>query len=208
MIGNSGVDPVRLGAALTEDNLRHIQAKFEESAEEAGQREEILDDLQHEMAELAEHVRDRDPAAIQEMARLRKEYRRISVYQPEDAARFAALAKGVFSVVGKKGSPFATDAAYQKFLEEPRTKEALARHRDLWRAVIEPQDKAAMLLDPEMELPSRGLQTGARINLRAEIEGERTRDVVRAGGRGNLLGTLRKKSPFACGLTAAGRGTT
>jgi len=148
-IGDSGVDPRKLGAALTEDNLRSVKKAFADSG------------------------------------------------QPEKAA-------AVMSLIGKETSPFKTEEEYQAFLNDPKVKQVIARHIDLWKNVVEPQYKQAMQLDPDVELPTRGLQTGARINLRAVLEHENPRDVVRSVGRGNLMGTMRKKSPF--GVQARGTG--
>jgi len=113
-------------------------------------------------------------------------------------------AEKVQTLIGKKGSPFKTEEDYQNFLNDPKFKEVVERHRDMWKSTVEPQYRAAMRIDPETELPSRGLQTGARINLRAVREGENPSNVVRTTARGNLLNTLRKKSPF--GIQATGTG--
>jgi hypothetical protein len=107
-------------------------------------------------------------------------------------------------LIGKKGSPFKTERDYQDFLSDPRFKEVVERHKDMWKSTVEPQYIAAMRLDPDTELPSRGLQTGARVNLRAVQEGENPQNVVRTTSQGNLLNTLRKKSPF--GIQATGTG--
>ncbi len=149
VISQSGIDPVKLGAALTEDNLRSVRQSFEEAGD----------------AEKAGKVR---------------------------------------SLVGEQGFPFAKETDYQDFLNDPVVQETLERHKDLWQTVIDPQYREAMRIEPDVELPSRGLQTGARINLRAIVEGESPTDFVRTARTGNLLGTLRKKSPF--GVQAKGTG--
>lgn len=112
-------------------------------------------------------------------------------------------AQSVQTLIGKKGSPFKTEEQYQAFLKRPEVQEAMKRHQDLWSAAVEPQYKTAMGIEPDVELPSRGKQTGARINLRAVQEGDTARDAVRTVGSGNLLGTLRRKSPFGVQATGA-----
>jgi hypothetical protein len=149
VLGDSGIDPRTLGAALSEDNLRSIKKAFEDKGET-----------------------DR--------------------------------ASGVHSLIGREDSPFQSEDQYQAFLNDPKVKEVIARHIDLWRSVVEPKYKEAMSIDPEVELPSRGLQTGARINLRAILEDDATHDVVRTTARGNLTGTFKRKSPF--GVQAKGTG--
>lgn len=116
--------------------------------------------------------------------------------KPEEAA-------AVQSIIGKKGSPFKTEADYQAFLADSRFKEVVERYKSLWSSAVEPQYKSAMGIDPEIELPSRGLQTGARINLRAMIEGEGNKGPIYTVSQGNLLGTLRRKSPFGVQATGA-----
>lgn len=150
-LSDSGIDPKKLGTALTEDNLRSVRRGFEEAGDEAS-------------------------------------------------------AAGVHSVIGSRGSPFATEADYQAFLADPATQAAIERYKQLWDAQVEPMYKKAMMIDPDEVLPSRGEQTGARVNLMAIREGEPTAaaDIVQGIGRGNLLGTLKRKSPF--GVRAKGTG--
>ena len=73
----------------------------------------------------------------------------------------------------------------------------------MWNSTVEPQYRNAMQIDPDVELPSRGLQTGARINLRAVREDEHPASSVQTTPQGNLLGTLRRKSPFGIQATGA-----
>ncbi len=155
------LDPVKFGAALSEDNLRSVKAGNERAAAEAA--------------------------------------------TPEEAAKFQEMADHTFTFVGE-GKPFATEEEYQHFLSQTNVREAVARHISNWEAVIEPMYREAMQLDPDVELPARGEQTGARVNLAAIREG----DVIPPGavssaGRGGLLNTLKRKSPF--GQRAKGSGT-
>lgn len=110
----------------------------------------------------------------------------------------------VGSIVGQKGSPFQTEKEYQEFLNDNAVKQAIARHIMMWNEVVDPMYKQAMLIDPDVELASRGLQTGARINLFAVKEGE-TGGIVSGFAPGNLRATLQRKSPF--GRQAKGTGT-
>lgn len=122
----------------------------------------------------------------------------------EDAGNTDAAAS-VNTIIGGKGSPFKTETDYQNFLNDPKTRQAIDRHKALWEQIVDPQYKQAMSIDPDEVLPSRGLQTGARINLNPLQEGVPAVDKVFTVGRGNLLGTLRKKSQF--GQSAKGTGT-
>lgn len=159
VLGQSGIDPVEFGAALTEDNRRSIKQAFETKAAQAE--------------------------------------------TPAEAQTFRDKADAIKTFVDTKNFPFKTEADYQNFLNDPATKEVINRHQDLWSNVVEPQYKQAMGIDPDMELPSRGRQTGARINLRAVQEGENPQNVVSSAARGNLLGTMRRKSPFGVQATGA-----
>jgi hypothetical protein len=111
-------------------------------------------------------------------------------------------AENVFSFIGKEDSPFATEEEYQAYLQQPEVKAAIARHKENWTNIVEPMYREAMKIDPDEELPSRGQQTGARVNLNANPD-EKT-DIVTTQPRGNLMGTLTKKSPF--GRKAYGSG--
>jgi phage terminase small subunit len=111
-------------------------------------------------------------------------------------------AENVFSFIGKEDSPFATEKEYQAYLQQPEVKAAIARHKENWTNIVEPMYREAMKIDPDEELPSRGQQTGARVNLNANPD-EKT-DIVTTQPRGNLMGTLTKKSPF--GRKAYGSG--
>lgn len=203
VLGNSGIEPRHLGAALTEDNLRSIKQAFNDKADEAENRHELIADLRGELENLKDMDAE-DPAIKADKQKAQKEIARLKALTDEDVALFRDKANAVQSFIGTKNFPFKTEEEYQAFLDNPKTQEAVERHKSLWQAVVEPQYKEAMGLDPDLELPSRGLQTGARINLRAVLENETGRDVVRTANRGNLLGTLRKKSPF--GVRAKGTG--
>lgn len=113
-------------------------------------------------------------------------------------------AGGTFSFVGE-GKPFKTEAEYQAFLKDPQVQEAIKRHVSNWNAVIEPMFREAMSIDPDVELPTRGKQTAARVNLAAIREGEPLPPgSVTSSPQGGLLNTLQRKSPF--GRQAKGTG--
>ncbi len=135
------------------------------------------------------------------------EAKSLGIALSEDNLRSVADSTGkpAFSFIGKAGSPFRTEAEYQAFLSEPATKEAIRRHIALWEAKVEPMYRKAQEIDPSEVLPPRGKQTGARVNLMAvDPSAPVPRDAVFSVGRGNLLGTLRRKSPF--GVRATGEG--
>lgn len=123
---------------------------------------------------------------------------------PEVADKFQQMADDTFTFVGD-GKTFRTEAEYQAFLNRGPVREAIERHKSNWDAVIEPMYREAMQLDPDVELPARGLQTGARVNLAAIREGEPLPPgAVQGATRGGLLNTLRRKSQF--GIRAKGTG--
>lgn len=157
----TGVDPVKFGAALTEDNLRSVRKGFEDQAKDL-----------------------------------------LSKGDEEGAAAAVASAQQVHSLIGGKNSPFKTEADYQKYLEQPDVQQAVKQHIKQWEETIDPQFKAAQNIDPDVTLPTRGLQTGARINLKAILEDER--GVSPVGSGGSLTATFKKKSPF--GVAAKGTG--
>lgn len=158
VLEGTGVDPIKFGAALTEDNLRSLKSNY--------------------MAE-AERAR--------------------SEGNPEDAIDFQNAAESVASIVGEKNSPFKTESDYQSFLDKPETKVALERHTSLWQEQKDPLFRQANDLDPEHELPSRGEQTGARINLKGIREGETSGTSVGAPARKGIrqLATIKRLDPFA-----------
>jgi hypothetical protein len=121
------------------------------------------------------------------------------------AANFKAKgderAANVGSLIGQKGSPFKTEKEYQDFLKDSITQQAIARHIEMWNQTVDPMYKQAQLIDPDIELASRGLQTGARVNLFAVKEGEKNGI---SSAPGNLRATLQRKSPF--GRQAKGTG--
>jgi len=119
------------------------------------------------------------------------------VTDPESADALRAKADAVTTLIGAERSPFRTEAEYQAFLNEPATQRAIANHIQQWNEVIDPMFKRAQGIDPDVELPSRGLQTGARVNLKAVLEDEPASKPVRGQGAGNLTASFKKKSPFA-----------
>jgi hypothetical protein len=164
---DTGVDQIKFGAALTEDNLDSIRQSLTEAAEE--QRHQGND---------------------------------------EAADELDAKADNVASIIGAKGSPFANLDEYMDFMRDPNTKKAIEQHIQLWQEHIEPQFKQARDIDPTVPLPSRGLNTGARINLKAVTEEDGpVRHAVKSNvGGASLTATFKRKTPF--GIKARGTGQT
>lgn len=164
-VEGTGVDPVKFGAALVEDNLRSVRDEFRAKATEA-----------------------------------------LTKGKQEEADALFAKADEVRSLIGAKNFPFKTEDEFQDFLAEKPTKQAVANHIQQWNEIIEPQYKQARMLDPDIELPSRGLQTGARVNLKAIQPGieEALVSGIQVPESGKLTGTMRKKTPFA--IRAKGTG--
>ena len=179
---------LKLGTALTEDNKRDLKAMFERKADEAENREEYAEQAREQIAELAEAVQDRDPAAMKETAQLQRDLRRYESYTDADAADFQEAAEKVTSIIGVKGSPFETEEAYQAFLASPEAKAAIRRHIQRWQEEKDPLYRKANDLDPDAPLETRGLQTGARINLAPILDpAEGTPTTVGALARPGLI---------------------
>lgn len=123
-----------------------------------------------------------------------------------NARDLSEKADRVATMIGAKNSPFQTEEAYLDYLQEPNVKQAVKQHIQLWDEVVDPQFKAAMNIDPDIELPSRGQQTGARVNLRAVFPEDPASNPIRGVVGSNLTGTFRRKSPF--GAQAKGTGET
>lgn len=117
--------------------------------------------------------------------------------KPEQSRVATNMADAVVSLIGVEGSHFPNEDAYQDFLARPATRQAIRQHIQQWEEVIDPMFKLAMRLDPETELPSRGLQTGARVNLKVVFPDEQGVNVVGRGRGPSLTATFRRKSPFA-----------
>lgn len=116
------------------------------------------------------------------------------------AAELKAAADKVATLVGKKNSPFKTEADYQAFLNHAKTQEAIDRHIQQWEAEKDPLFRKANDLDPDAELSSRGLQTGARVNLKNIMTDEGTPTTVGPAARPTLIkqtATLLRRDPFA-----------
>jgi hypothetical protein len=164
VLEGTGVDPIKFGAALVEDNLRSIRE-----------------------------------SARQDATRL------LAEGKPNEAAAKLAEADKVSSIIGSQGSPFRTEDEYFDFLAEPGTQRAIQQHVALWQEVIDPMYREAQGIDPDVQLPTRGQQTGARVNLRAVLRDEpASRRVYSGTGAPNLTATFKRKSPF--GIQARGSG--
>lgn len=117
----------------------------------------------------------------------------------KEANRLQAAADKVASLVGRKNSPFKTEAEYQDFLKNSKTQEAIDRHIQQWEAEKDPLFRKANDLNPDAELASRGLQTGARVNLKNVVGEEGTPTTVGPASRPTLIrqtATLLRNDPF------------
>lgn len=161
----TGVDPIKFGTALSEDNLRSVRETFRQQATEA-------------MAD----------------------------GKPEEADAATAAANRVRTLIGEENSPFRTEDEYQDFLAEPSTRRAIRQHIQQWNEIVEPMYRHAQGIDPDVELPTRGQQTGARVNLKVvfpedEVPAARP---IGPGQGASLTATFKRKSPF--GIKARGTG--
>lgn len=124
----------------------------------------------------------------------------------EKADKLMQQAQHVATILGSDGSPLGSLDDMLDYASDPMVQRALAQHRQLWQEVIDPQYKAARGLDSTVELASRGLNTGARINLKA-VKGLIDEDVGKAiNASSGLTGTFKRKSPFS--FRAKGSGET
>lgn len=126
----------------------------------------------------------------------------------EDAALYDKAAQAVVTLIGAKNSPFRTEAEYRAFLRDADTVAALDRYKQLWAEQKEPLFREAAGIDPEVELAGRGLETGARINLTFEREGEAKGKGITGqaavGAQVRQLGTLLRRDPFLRQATGTG----
>jgi len=120
----------------------------------------------------------------------------------EDALLYNDAANSVSTMIGEKGA-FKTEQEYQDYLKNPDVQEAIKRHIQLWQEQKDPLFRQANGLDPDIELPTRGLQTGARINLMPVFEDQ---PGIPTGKITSFrqLATLMRRDPF--GRRAAGTG--
>lgn len=161
---DTGVDPVKLGTALTEDNLRSVR-----------------ESMRQQLSELR--------AAGKEA----------------EAVKMEAEADNVATVIGSEGSPFSTEEEYLDFMDDPAVKRATQQHIQLWQEQVDPMFREAMSLDPDVELPARGLQTGARINLKAVLLNEEQGNPIKGiSTSAGLTATFKRKSPFAAQAKGTG----
>lgn len=102
------------------------------------------------------------------------------------------------TIIGAEGSPFKTEAEYQAYLKDADTQKALDILASDWLPESDAMYKAAMDITPDTELPSRGQQTGIRINLKAMSPDDAFTDgVVRLPGQSTAeLRKFARKSPF------------
>lgn len=145
------VDPNKLGAVLTEDNLRSLKEGF----------------------------------------------------LKEGDTRAAARVK---TIIGSQGSPFKTEAEYQAALNDPAIQAAIARHQEAVAPEMDRLFKLGADIAPNEDLPTRGQQTGARINLKfipMDETGPVGTKVTISSPSGSTQNVLPRKTPFARKATGA-----
>lgn len=169
VIASTGVDPVKFGIALSEDNLRDV------------------------------HDRSlRNVKFLTEQGNLK------------EAAKWQAQADASYSFIGKEGSPFRTEQEWLAYLDDPKVKQAIEKHKQLWAEQKDPLFRQANDLTSDLPLASRGQRTGARVNLMGltpEMEQELGTGQGVPGISSPLtrqLATLRRRDPFSRRATGAG----
>lgn len=143
---------------------------------------------------------------LRDLKRQKEELARTST-DPAEAIAAETQAKNVSTMIGKPNSPFKTEAQYQAFMRSPEAQAALARHIALWEADKDPIFRQAMDLDPDQPLATRGLQFGARVNLKNVQRDQATRTTVGTAVRSPLIratATLKRTDPFGRAATGGG----
>jgi hypothetical protein len=131
-----------------------------------------------------------------------------TVTDPAEQMAAQARADAVSTMIGQPNSPFATESDYQAFMRTPEAQQALAKHIALWDTDKDPIFRQAMDLDPDQPLPTRGVQFGARVNLKNVLRDQGTKTTVGSNVRSPLIratATLKRTDPF--GRTATGSGS-
>jgi hypothetical protein len=197
----------KFGTGLTEDNLRDLKRVWNERADEAENRHELIDDIREQIADLKDAADDGDPEAVAAIRSARKEIRRLSQLTDEDVIKFRANADAVTTTIGANGSPFATEADYRAFMDHPETQEALRKHITKWENEKDPIYREAADIDPDLELATRGLDYGARVNLKNILRDNATPTTVGPANSSPLVratATFRRNDPFARAATGQG----
>lgn len=191
---------VRLGTGISEDNLRWLKQRNLDLVNEVENRQELIAQAREEVENYKEDARAGDSTAKAIIRELRQRIARLSEYTDEDADRFQKLADNTFTFIGKPGSVFPTEEAYKAFMGSKPAQTAINRHRQLWRQIKDPIYRMAADLDPDTPLESRGLEYGARINLKGIYEAaDQSKTMVGKAPRSTLTkqtATLKRRSPF------------
>jgi hypothetical protein len=178
--GDQGLD-VKLGALLTEDNLRSLAAR----AAGLGQ------------VDTGQLV---TPPGAKAQTKALKGPPLTTGTEPKVLTRAQIeKIKQVGTTIGAEGSPFKTEADYQAALRDPILRAALARVKAQYGPVIDDLFRKAQGLDPTEALAERGFHTGVRINLMAADPNakDKTGLIIIGSKQGNLRNPMRRKTPFA-----------
>lgn len=108
-------------------------------------------------------------------------------------------ANNVKSLVGDKGY-FKNEEDYQEVVNDHVVQEVINRYKEIFaNDAMDKLYKKAQGILPDEELPTRGLETGARINLLPVLKGNKTANykIATATRSSDQLGTMKKDSPFA-----------
>lgn len=125
---------------------------------------------------------------------------------PQAKADLLAQAQQVGSLVGQKGSQFATEADFKAALADPEIQAAIGRHKEMLEPFTE-----QMHSDLGGRKATPGPNTGAFVNLEAILQDENGNPVnqdgkpIQGASRGNLTNPLKRGSRF--NQQALGTGT-
>lgn len=135
---------------------------------------------------------------------------------PAEANKYAQQAKEVTSIIGKKDGAFATEADFQKALQDPEVQQAL----DIYKKTVQPLAEEQHLLTggfesraaydqavqdaiksgqdlPSTKLAAPGPNTGTFANLQAKFEDEAASKLGGTATKGNLENPLQRRSRFS-----------
>lgn len=158
----------KVGAVLTEDNLRGVRQQKLDLAEEARHAPERIAELQDQIDELKSEGEDADPEVL---AGIKSELARQRDLRDTGPDAFEAQAAAVKThIAGHDNSVsdpyFKSEKEYQAALKDPEVLAAVDRHKQhVEKGYMDPSYRVRKMMPDDAELASRGESLGARINL-------------------------------------------
>jgi len=126
---------------------------------------------------------------------------------PDERQSALENAAKVKDIIGAEGSPIKTQTQYEQLLKDQKIQAVIGRYKDWFAGEPDRNYRSAQQIAAGEDLPSRGEETGARVNLKAVKPDEpQTPTTVYTAKRGNLGNPQLKKSPFARQAFGTGEG--